>query len=324
QAAACALLRHSAHLDGAHFQSRVKGRLHPVYAGFNPNMNDKKARSLSSKELVEASLQDVFNAVMMQDCLDGGITLLLHCAGVKSTSVQTADEVTVDLYVTPREFRETPERIRGDVAVLVQAFCQEFTLPHFQCFNKHCEVEIITPPEDSGKAHFYSFPAIVFMIISASWLYQHRWATVFTIPLIAYQQPYSVLGSGPLPCRLAEVHPPLKVIEQMPPATELPAHSTSMFLTNPIIFGPTLISIGPNTDAVLDRFKINDKVLPTIRSSRWEVKLRSSQWNLTYKQAVNLSQALIADTQGSAGTRLERVSKYMSLIAPILTAPILA
>ncbi|KAI6011573.1 hypothetical protein BKA83DRAFT_4037075, partial [Pisolithus microcarpus] len=118
QAAARALLRHSAHLDGAHFQSRVKGGLHPAYAGFNPNMNDKKARSLSSKELVEASLQDVFDAVTMQDRLDGGITLLLHCAGVKSTSAQTADEVTVDLYVTPREFRETPERIRGDVAVL--------------------------------------------------------------------------------------------------------------------------------------------------------------------------------------------------------------
>ncbi|KAI6037266.1 hypothetical protein BKA83DRAFT_4120790 [Pisolithus microcarpus] len=73
------LLRHSVHLDGAHFQSRVKGGLHPAYAGFNPNMNDKKARSLSSKELVEASLQDIFDAVMMQDHLDRGITLLLHC-----------------------------------------------------------------------------------------------------------------------------------------------------------------------------------------------------------------------------------------------------
>jgi len=37
----------------------------------------------------------------MQDRLDGGITLLLRCAGVKSAPMQTVDKVTVDLYVTP-------------------------------------------------------------------------------------------------------------------------------------------------------------------------------------------------------------------------------
>lgn len=62
QAAACALLRHNAHSDGTHFQSRIKGRLHPSYVGFNPNMNDKKTRTLGNQELAEASLQDVFNA----------------------------------------------------------------------------------------------------------------------------------------------------------------------------------------------------------------------------------------------------------------------
>ncbi|KAI6011366.1 hypothetical protein BKA83DRAFT_4012088, partial [Pisolithus microcarpus] len=118
QAAARALLRHNAHADGAHFQSRVKGGLHPAYVGFNPSTTDNKARTLSNEELVGAALEDVFDAVTMQDRLDGGITVMLHCAGVKSTSTQTADEVTVDLYVTPRELRESPERIGGDIAVL--------------------------------------------------------------------------------------------------------------------------------------------------------------------------------------------------------------
>ncbi|KAI6011013.1 hypothetical protein BKA83DRAFT_4018793, partial [Pisolithus microcarpus] len=118
QAAARMLLRHNAHLDGTHFQSRVKGGLHPAYVGFNPSTNDKKVRTLSNKELTEAALQDIFDVVTMQDHLDGGITVMLHCARVKSTSVQTADEVTVNLYVTPRELRETPECIGSDIAVL--------------------------------------------------------------------------------------------------------------------------------------------------------------------------------------------------------------
>lgn len=52
---------------------------------------------------------------------------------------------------------KTPLRIGGDVAVLVQAFCQEFALPHLECFNKHCDLEIIPPPENCGKIHFIHF-----------------------------------------------------------------------------------------------------------------------------------------------------------------------
>lgn len=53
--------------------------------------------------------------------------------------------------------RKTPSRIGGDVAVLVQAFCQEFALPHLERFNKHCDLEIIPPPENCGKIHFIHF-----------------------------------------------------------------------------------------------------------------------------------------------------------------------
>ena len=52
--------------------------------------------------------------------------------------------------------------------------------------------------------------------------------------------------------------------------------------------GPVLISIGPNSDAILDRFGLGDNLLPrlhtlvrTARSSRWEAVLRPSPWHLT-------------------------------------------
>lgn len=70
--------------------------------------------------------------------------------------------------------------------------------------------------------------------------------------------------------------------------------------------GPPLLSIGPHTDAVLDRFGLDDKVLlklheliSSVRSSRWEVALRSPKWDLTYEQAVNLSKALRSDLDSS-------------------------
>jgi len=113
-------------------------------------------------------------------------------------------------------------------------------------------------------------------------------------------------------------------IEHVPPTAQPLARPAPVFLTNPAIFPPTLVSIGPNTDAVLDRFKMNDDVLPrlrtlssTVHSSRWEAVLRSHQWNLPYEQAANLSRALNADTQGSMGTRFEKVSKniYTAFLA---------
>ena len=71
------------------------------------------------------------------------------------------------------------------------------------------------------------------------------------------------------------------------------------------IYDPPIISIGPHTDAVLDRFKMGDEVIfklrhlmSTVRSSRWEAVLRSPKWDLTFEQAVNIAKALNADLQG--------------------------
>ena len=64
QAAIRALLRHGAHEDGSHYHTRSTGGLHPAYAGFNP-INKTENKVLSRTDLVEASLDDVFDAVSM-------------------------------------------------------------------------------------------------------------------------------------------------------------------------------------------------------------------------------------------------------------------
>jgi hypothetical protein len=63
QAAARALLRHDTHIDGTHYHTKTLGGLHPSYISFHSNSQElESGRALSPKELVEASLQDIFDA----------------------------------------------------------------------------------------------------------------------------------------------------------------------------------------------------------------------------------------------------------------------
>ncbi|KAG1792023.1 uncharacterized protein HD556DRAFT_1196751, partial [Suillus plorans] len=116
QAAGRALFRHDTHIDGAHYHARKLGGLHPAYAAFN--QTNGKERTLTHVELVEAALRDLFDAVTMQDRIDGGISLLIRCPGSEVSSTTLPEELALDLYITPRELQETPQRIGGDVATL--------------------------------------------------------------------------------------------------------------------------------------------------------------------------------------------------------------
>ncbi|KAG2032087.1 hypothetical protein BDR03DRAFT_1015560 [Suillus americanus] len=130
QAAACALLKHESHLDSTHYQTRTLGGLHPAYVAFNKIPLFTERQSLTHEDFVKAGLEDVFDVLATQDCLDETIT---------------PDRIAVDLYVTPQELQEAPEQIGGDVSVLMQAFCEEFAIPHLKCFMECCSKENITP-----------------------------------------------------------------------------------------------------------------------------------------------------------------------------------
>lgn len=69
------------------------------------------------------------------------------------------------------------------------------------------------------------------------------------------------------------------------------------------IFEP-IISLGPNTDVILDNLNMDDSIVPrlrnlakTVRSGRWEAVLCSSTWGLNHEQASDLSAALLLDIQ---------------------------
>ena len=88
-----------------------------------------------------------------------------------------------------------------------------------------------------------------------------------------------------------------------PPPISATANRGPSKLNNPTrATTDAIISIGSNTDAALDRFHLDDNLIPqlhklmtTVRSSKWEAKLRTADWGLSYEQAVTLSNALQAD-----------------------------
>lgn len=66
--------------------------------------------------------------------------------------------------------------------------------------------------------------------------------------------------------------------------------------SDPLELGPLLVSLGPNSDVILNRFDLGDHLLPrlhvlvrTVCNGHWKATLRATPWNLTFEQASNLS-----------------------------------
>ncbi|KAF8441340.1 hypothetical protein L210DRAFT_824634, partial [Boletus edulis BED1] len=303
QATIRALLRHGTHADGAHYHTKTPNGLHPGYAAFTTVEKSVDAKTFRKRELIEASLNDLFDAVTMQDRLDGGISVLLRCPGFQSHIPLTADQITVDAYVTPRELIRN-EHVSGDMAVLVQAFCEEFAIPHMQRFAERCTVESVVAPRPRGDANTVP-PAPKTQTPVPANPKTPVPSVPKTLPVPSAKKVQSDISS---PSTLRQ-----RSTRQRRPAEAFLYEAAENFPEPIPLVLPTetepkklvLISIGPNTDAVLDRFNLGDEVLPTlhslitrVRSSRWEVALRSSPWNLTYEQATNLAGALAADLKG--------------------------
>ncbi|KAF8141800.1 hypothetical protein EV363DRAFT_1392218 [Boletus edulis] len=224
-------LRHGAHTDGAHNDTKTHGGLHPAYISFNPPKRSLVQRAFSRIELIEASLADVFDVITMQDRLDGGISLLIRCLGSgEELAGLTADKVTIDIYITPCELVGN-ERVNSDTAMLVQAFCQEFAVPHLQCFIEHCAVESVKPP----KQHPMSLAPSANNTILPSTPIQLRIVCKHHLADTFLDSSANQILSDPIPLVIPPGSPTL---------------------------GPPLISLRPNTDAVLDWFRLGDQLLP--------------------------------------------------------------
>ncbi|KAG2144173.1 uncharacterized protein EDB93DRAFT_1087873 [Suillus bovinus] len=109
QAATRAFLRYDTHINGTHYQIRELGGLHLSYIGFNATAKQMDKRTLSHDALVEAVLQNMFDALTIQDCLDGGISVLVQYAGFEATATISPEQLPINVYITPCKLYELPE-----------------------------------------------------------------------------------------------------------------------------------------------------------------------------------------------------------------------
>ncbi|KAI6095580.1 hypothetical protein EDD16DRAFT_1466915, partial [Pisolithus croceorrhizus] len=114
QAAIQALLRFNAHVDDMHYHTKSPSGLHPTYVAFN-SANKPESKAIGLSDLVEASLDNVFDAITMQDCLDGGLSVLIRCPGTETPA--SIQQLTVNVYITPCEVTGN-EQVCGDTAML--------------------------------------------------------------------------------------------------------------------------------------------------------------------------------------------------------------
>jgi hypothetical protein len=85
-------------------------------------------------------------------------------------------------------------------------------------------------------------------------------------------------------------------------------------------FQGAIISLGPETDAVIDRFGLDDSLVPRlrlltrqVRSSRWESILRTPHWGLSYEQSANLTKAMQADICGRQDRNIQVLGFSLNL-----------
>jgi len=97
-------------------------------------------------------------------------------------------------------------------------------------------------------------------------------------------------------------------------------------------FQGTIFSIGTQTDSILDRFDLDDSLIPrlrvltqTVRSGKWEASLRGPKFRLSYEQASKLTNAMMKDLGGVQNTMTKSSSSSCGLmILTIILATIIA
>ncbi|KAG8220665.1 hypothetical protein J3R82DRAFT_2948 [Butyriboletus roseoflavus] len=285
QAVAHTLLRYNVHLDATYYETRISDGLHPSYISFNP-IGTSGNRGLSRPALVDTSLGDLFDVI---------------------PSTLTPDKVNVDLYVTPCELHKQQVSFSGHIAAMVQVFCQEMVIPHLYHFSEHCNLEEVkplvhefsgSPISAIGPQHILPPLGAASSCIHCSALPEGNFSWTFKVIMPTQkppQTPTSVRQCHPTKAfLLGRVKKELKSFTSSPLNLQVEQQTTVPF-----------ISISPHSDAILDRFGLDDTILgqlcdliSNVCTSHWEKTLITPEWGLKPNQASLLAAALLKDLQG--------------------------
>jgi hypothetical protein len=77
----------------------------------------------------------------MTDRIDGGITFLLRCPGYCAWEGISLEDITLDIYFSPRELTEGGQKLRSAIDTLMQIFGEDVVSPHLKRFTARCGAE---------------------------------------------------------------------------------------------------------------------------------------------------------------------------------------
>jgi hypothetical protein len=279
----------------------------------------------------------------VQDRIDGGITILMRCPGYTSVDL-TVEDITLDVYITPREILQTKDEMSKHIAILAQNFAQNIVIPHLYRFAERCHTEKVVPLQCPRKSGIGILRCLYLQPVPAFGSQPKKQGAHILPPFYppgSCHMRYRCLSTESLTegegsydeqwwaeaCVAADKYESEMTASTTIPNTPNDAHRqpTVAIPSNPCDeFRGAIVSLGPHTDIVLDRFNLNDTLVPrlrtlstTVRSSKWEATLRSAQWGLSHDQAANLSSAMIADIKNEQFVRI-KVHSYVHF-CPIST-----
>jgi hypothetical protein len=83
---------------------------------------------------------------------------LFRSPGYGSSGPIHHEDISLDAYLSPREFAEGGENLQTTVAIMAQAFTEDFVIPHLKRFSDRCSIEGVRPYNLPGKL-IYAIPA---------------------------------------------------------------------------------------------------------------------------------------------------------------------
>ncbi|TFK59790.1 hypothetical protein BDN72DRAFT_905543 [Pluteus cervinus] len=153
-----ALNRLGAVRDGEHLLTRSLDGLSPMYTDFRKliktTATSGAARYPNStiRPHLENCRDDLFDAAATLDRIDGGITIIMRCAG--SAGIVDVADVSLDTYITPLARDTGGERASRSIAEIFQKFGEELVVPHLADFVRRCGFENVIPPRPEVPAPY--------------------------------------------------------------------------------------------------------------------------------------------------------------------------
>ncbi|KAG6905194.1 hypothetical protein DXG01_004349 [Tephrocybe rancida] len=270
------------------------------------------------QELIKESQQDLFDAVIALNRLDGGISLFLHCPGFEVLHEISMEDLTVDVLFSPQEYGEGRKALSKFIALVVQGFARSVVLPYLAQFAHRCSEEMMLPPQapaagESLKTSGMSYlppPEVkggthiccccragnVSDLIQDIFLEEGDLSVAKTNYYVSPPFNHNLSPSID-PAFLIAV----QTTSQQQNSTVAPPAASKQPICN--TYRGVLVSLGPHTDAIINSYHLcNWDIIPAIcalscfkRNSSWARHLQAGKFNLSHERAHNLSKAMHDD-----------------------------